>query len=51
MKDDKKISRKEFLAYVGSLLGLFFASKVPKIFSPEKKADNHYGNNSYGGKA
>ena len=49
MLEEKKISRKDFLVYAASLLGLFVISKIPKSVVPEKKPEDHYSNNAYGG--
>lgn len=49
----RDMTRKEFLAYVGSFLGLFLLSRLP--FSGGTKptgpgAPGSYGNHTYGGK-
>lgn len=44
---DKKITRKQFVFSIASIVALFFVSKVPKILSSD--ISNKYGNNVYGG--
>jgi hypothetical protein len=48
----RDMTRKEFLAYLGSFLGLFLLSHLP--FGGTTKQPAHvpgsYGNNTYGGK-
>ncbi len=43
----RKYTRREFLLFVGSLVGIFFISRIP---GTKKVTENHsYGSGSYGG--
>ncbi len=49
--DDKKISRKGFLAFLFSGVAGLFLSQLPgkELFVSKQNTTNGYGNNTYGG--
>ena len=50
---EKKVTRKEFLLSVLSVVGLLVVSKVPSVVkktAASSAATNKYGNQTYGGK-
>lgn len=57
MKEDTKISRKQFLVFIGGIMGMFMFAKIKNVINyidvPKKivtgTEKNMYGNNSYGG--
>jgi hypothetical protein len=52
---NKKFTRKEFMIFVGSLIGLFVVSRIPapdsikNSFTKKFAAGHSYGSGSYGG--
>lgn len=54
---DKKLTRKEFIAFVGAIVGLLVLSRVPgtkklsSAITSAKKSAGSYGSGSYGGAA
>jgi len=49
---DKKLTRKEFLLSIGSIMAVFAVGKLPSLVKNSVtnfKKDNSYGNYAYGG--
>ncbi|KND47182.1 MAG: hypothetical protein AB199_01985 [Parcubacteria bacterium C7867-004] len=44
---NKQLTRKQFLLFVGSLIGVFVLSNIPG--ASRKASNGSYGNGSYGG--